>query len=71
MRAGVHLHVDAQLVATDHTTRRMHEVDVARIAFGIERPLNDERPLVMALDERVRPLAGRGPVLLGNGDCPH
>jgi len=52
MRAGVHLHVDAQLVTTDHTTRRVHEVDVTRIAFWIERPLNDERSLVMTLDER-------------------
>jgi hypothetical protein len=29
----------------------MHEVHMARIAFGIKRPLNDERAFVMALDE--------------------
>ena len=43
MRARVHLHVDAQLVAAHHAARRMHEIDMAGIAFGIERPLDHER----------------------------
>ena len=61
MSARVHLHVDAQLVATDHTARRMHEIDMTGIAFGIEGTLNDERPAVMTLDERVRSSPGPAP----------
>jgi len=51
MRTGIHLHVDAQFITTDDTARRMHEIDVTRIALGIKRPLHDERTFVTALDE--------------------
>jgi hypothetical protein len=38
----------------------MHEVDVARIALGIEGPLDDERTFVVAFNEpRAAILVGR------------
>jgi hypothetical protein len=51
MGTGVHLHADAQFVTADDTARRMHQIHMAGITFWIERPLHDERTLVMALHE--------------------
>ena len=71
VRAGVHLHIDAQLVAADHAAGRMHEIDVARIAFGIERPLNDERTLVMPLDQPRAARRGGAAPFASKRACPH
>jgi hypothetical protein len=51
MRARIHLDIDAQLISAHDAAGRMHEVHVARIAFGIEGALNDERSFVVPLDE--------------------
>ena len=51
MRAGVDVHVNAQLIAADHAAGRMHEIDVTGIAFGIKRPLDHQRSAVRALDQ--------------------
>jgi hypothetical protein len=69
MRTRVHLHVDAKLVAAYHSTRRMHEIDVARIAFGIEGALDDERPDMAALDEARAPVRS-GPFCWQMGSDP-
>jgi len=61
VRARVHLHVDAEFVATHYAARRMNEIHMAGIAFGIKRPLNDERSFVMALDETSSPRTRCGP----------
>jgi hypothetical protein len=50
MRPFVDLHVDAQLVSTDDSARRVHEVHMARSTFGIKRPLNNERTFVVTFD---------------------
>jgi hypothetical protein len=62
MRVFVHLHIDAQLVAAHHAARRMHEVYVAGITFGVEGPLDDERTFVMALDEARSSRSRCGPI---------
>ena len=72
VRARVHLHVDAQLVAADDAAGRMHEIDVAGIAFGIERPLHDERPAWCALDQaRATRSQARRHCQRNRASCPH
>jgi hypothetical protein len=48
----------------------MHEVDVARIAFGMERTLNDEWALVMPLDQTSTTKKRRVPVCQETRNVP-
>jgi hypothetical protein len=51
MRARLHFHVDAQFVTANHATRRVHDVDVAGIAFRMKGPLYHQGSAVLPLDE--------------------
>ncbi len=70
MTSRVHLHIDAQLVATHHATGRMHEINMAGTALGIERPLDDERTFVMSLDESGSASLRSGPFCQQMGSDP-
>ena len=70
VRAGVQLHINAKFVTADDTARRMHQVDMARIAFGIKRPLNDERSLVMPLGKHRTGTGKSGTVFQEMGPDP-
>ena len=51
--ASSEIDVDVQPVAARDTARRMHDHRVADgVAFGIERPLHAQRPIVQAMRER-------------------
>ena len=64
MRARLHLRIAAQLVAADDAARRMDDVDMADIAFRIERTLHHERAAMAAMHEpRARV---RGPARAAN-----
>jgi hypothetical protein len=62
MRARVDLHVDAQLIATHHAAGRMHQVHVAGVTLGMERPLHHQRTLVPPLHQACAARLRCGPV---------
>src|SRR5690606_16684571 len=44
--AGRCLHLERELIAADHATGRMHQIDMADAPFRVERPLYYQRPHV-------------------------
>jgi hypothetical protein len=70
VRARIDLNVNTQLIAADNSTRRMHEINVTGIPFGIERALDDERALVMALDETCATRVRADPFCWEKGAAP-
>jgi hypothetical protein len=54
-------HTDTQFVAADHAARRMHDIEMARSAFRMKGPLDDERPAMPPFEQPRDAVARRRP----------